>query len=255
MAVAALTDASVRLLELIQASAHQSRNDLPNAMTASEERLAAIEARAREVHSLLDQARQAGEQASASMDTAGNQARDAMEEIDRFEADFEETTAAQVGSIERLRASVAALGSENEAVATKAQEELREAIEALQTGALGPCGNRKRAGRPDRHDRSESRREERRIDRKDAGGTHRRSAGEAGKGNDALIRGGSGITRQLRDQLAKVNELTGNLESRIAHARERATEDVDNDFSRRVALITESLNPTRSTSPRPCRPR
>jgi hypothetical protein len=48
--------------------------------------------------------------------------------------------------------------------------------------------------------------------------------------------------RQLRDQLAKVNELTGNLENRISHARERASEDVDNDFSRRVALITESLN-------------
>ena len=43
------------------------------------------------------------------------------------------------------------------------------------------------------------------------------------------------VMRQLRDQLAKVNELTGNLESRIAHARERATEDVGNDFSRRVA--------------------
>ena len=52
---------------------------------------------------------------------------------------------------------------------------------------------------------------------------------------------GREVTGPLRDQLAKVNELTGNLESRIAHARERATEDVDNDF-RRVALITESLN-------------
>ena len=47
---------------------------------------------------------------------------------------------------------------------------------------------------------------------------------------------------QLRDQLVKVNELAGNLESRVARARERAEEQVDNDFSRRVALITESLN-------------
>jgi DNA replication initiation complex subunit (GINS family) len=47
---------------------------------------------------------------------------------------------------------------------------------------------------------------------------------------------------QLRDQLAKVNELAGNLESRVAHARQRAEEQVDNDFTRRVALITESLN-------------
>ena len=47
---------------------------------------------------------------------------------------------------------------------------------------------------------------------------------------------------QLRDQLAAVNELTGNLERRVAHARERAEEQVDNDFARRRALIVESLN-------------
>ena len=39
-----------------------------------------------------------------------------------------------------------------------------------------------------------------------------------------------------------MNELTGNLESRVAHARQRAEEQVDSDFTRRVALITESLN-------------
>ncbi len=46
----------------------------------------------------------------------------------------------------------------------------------------------------------------------------------------------------MRDQLAKVNELAGNLESRVARAREQAEEQVNNDFARRVALITESLN-------------
>ena len=56
----------------------------------------------------------------------------------------------------------------------------------------------------------------------------------------------AGVSReaavQLRDQLAKVNELAGNLERRVAHARQRAEEQVDNDFARRAALITESLN-------------
>ena len=46
----------------------------------------------------------------------------------------------------------------------------------------------------------------------------------------------------LRDQLARVHELTGNLETRAARARELVEEQVDNDFSRRMALITESLN-------------
>ena len=52
----------------------------------------------------------------------------------------------------------------------------------------------------------------------------------------------SRIARVLRDQLGKVSELTSNLEMRVAAARERAEEQVDGDFSRRVALITESLN-------------
>src|SRR5690606_6862250 len=47
---------------------------------------------------------------------------------------------------------------------------------------------------------------------------------------------------QLRDQLAKVDELAANLETRVVQARERAEEQVDNDFARRMALITESLN-------------
>src|SRR5690606_36787543 len=47
---------------------------------------------------------------------------------------------------------------------------------------------------------------------------------------------------QLRDQLAVVNEQAGNLESRVAHAHQRAEEQVDNDFARRMALIVESRN-------------
>jgi hypothetical protein len=46
----------------------------------------------------------------------------------------------------------------------------------------------------------------------------------------------------MREQLGKVDELAGNLERRVARARELAEEQVDNDFARRVALITESLN-------------
>jgi hypothetical protein len=47
---------------------------------------------------------------------------------------------------------------------------------------------------------------------------------------------------QLRDQLSKVNDLAGNLEQRVSRARAQAEEKVDNDFARRMALITESLN-------------
>jgi anti-sigma factor ChrR (cupin superfamily) len=67
-----------------------------------------------------------------------------------------------------------------------------------------------------------------------AGQLEEASAKAAGASREAAM--------QLRDQLAKVNELAGNLERRVAHARNRAEEQVDHDFARRVALITESLN-------------
>ena len=53
---------------------------------------------------------------------------------------------------------------------------------------------------------------------------------------------GREATIQLRDQLSVVNELTGNLEQRVTRARELAEEQVNNDFARRMALITDSLN-------------
>jgi len=42
--------------------------------------------------------------------------------------------------------------------------------------------------------------------------------------------------------MARLDELAGHLERRVTHAREKAEEKVSNDFARRVALISESLN-------------
>ncbi len=243
MAVASLTDASVRLLELIQASAKHSRDDLPAAMEASEARLAGIEHRAQEVKDLLEQAKTAGESLTASMDAADARSREAMEGVNDFQATFGETAAAQVDGIERLRASVAALGDESAAVAERAQGELRDAIEALETSARNALA----AIENEQAERISSIADA--VGEKSAGAIDRAMREHTEEAISALdtatarsAEAGREVTRQLRDQLAKVNELTGNLESRISHARERATEDVDNDFSRRVALITESLN-------------
>lgn len=52
----------------------------------------------------------------------------------------------------------------------------------------------------------------------------------------------SDASLHLKDQLARVDELASHLERRVAEARERAEERTDNDFARRLALLTESLN-------------
>ncbi|MEZ5682364.1 MAG: ATPase [Erythrobacter sp.] len=243
MAVAALTDASVRLLELIQAAAKQGREILPDAMASSEERLGAIENRAQEVRNLLDQANAAGSAAAETMDYVDSRARTAMEEIENFQIRFGETAAAQVDGIERLRASVAALGNENDAIAEKARTELQAAIEQLESSARDALSaiETEQGDRLARIADRVGEQSAQAIDRAVAEHTEQALA----KIDEATTRSsnaGRDTIRLMRDQLAKVNELTGNLESRIAQARERATEEVGNDFSRRVALITESLN-------------
>lgn len=48
----------------------------------------------------------------------------------------------------------------------------------------------------------------------------------------------------LTDQLSAIEEMTTNLEQRILFAKEKAEQSSDENFTRRVALLTESLNST-----------
>lgn len=52
----------------------------------------------------------------------------------------------------------------------------------------------------------------------------------------------SDASLHLKDQLARVDDLASHLERRVTEARERAEEHTDNDFARRMALLTEALN-------------
>jgi hypothetical protein len=52
----------------------------------------------------------------------------------------------------------------------------------------------------------------------------------------------SDASLHLKDQLERVDQLATHLERRVADAREQAEERTDNDFARRLALLTESLN-------------
>ena len=242
-AVSQLTDASVRLLELIQASAKHSRDDLPQAMEASEARLDRIEQRAEEVKALLDQAKSAGEALTASMDTAEARSREAMDGIEVFQNRFGETASEHADEIARLRGSIATLGEESAGVSEQAQTALRDAITALETSAREALAaiETEQAERIAGIAREVGQQSAEAIDHALREQTAH-ALTELDAASERSAAAGREITRQLRDQLAKVNELTANLESRIAHARERAAEDVDNDFSRRVALISESLN-------------
>ena len=241
--IARLTDASVRLLELIQASAKHSAEDLPRAMEASEERLSNIEQRASDIHALLDQARAAGTNLTEGMSAIEDRTRAAMERYDDFQQAFQGISSEQIESVERLRMQLAGLASDSTAFGEQVQGELRTAIAALEEKARSALAaiEEEQATRIDRIAITIGSRSAEQIER----ALSERTETALAELDDARNRSNEAareMTLHLREQLGRLNELTVNLESRVAQAREKATDTIDGDFARRVALITESLN-------------
>jgi hypothetical protein len=227
-----LTDNSVRLLELIQASVTHASTDLPAAMNASEAKLSEIEARTAALRDVAGEAESRG----AGLLTHITRSDELLGEI----AGKTDNQAAALSAIQQTLASTR---GESLALAEQAQAELKSAIEALAASARDAVGE---------------------LESNSAAAIKalaERLAEQSGTAIDAAVRArttevaeqlevaaarASGVSReaaiQLRDQLTKVNELAGNLERRVAQTRQRAEEQVDNDFARRVALITEALN-------------
>jgi uncharacterized phage infection (PIP) family protein YhgE len=242
-AVAELTEASVRLLELIQAGSQHTRTELPAALGTAESKLAEFERRGGDLKLMLDAAGERSRELSDYVLAANAEADRGMGAVEALHQRLAKHNADHAATLGDLRASLSELSAQSEAAARRAQGELQTAITALEAAARDAVTSLDDAGGT--HVRALAER----IGEETAGAIEnavRTRAAEAIAALEAAAAHTTGVGRdaaiQLRDQLAKVNELAGNLESRIAHARQRAEEQIDNDFSRRMALITESLN-------------
>ncbi|MDG6078235.1 ATPase [Erythrobacter litoralis] len=243
MAIAALTDAGVRLLELLQASARQSRDELPSALSSSEDHLRTIEERSKQVRSVIQDAQQSGEALHERLSSIDGRTQGVIGFISKFQSEFGHGTEIQIAEIDRLREAVRDLANENNEVAEKTQNDLRASFEIVEKAARDAL-----ASFSDEHDARIQEIADR-IGRNSAAAIDSAVTehldGALNSLDLARERSSSAAqdaAEQLRDQLSKIDELTDNLETRVARARTEAQERIDNDFSRRVALITESLN-------------
>jgi len=238
-----LTESGIRLLEIIQSGAKFSREDLPKSITTASDALLSVEQRAAQLSGAMFTANKQAEGLGEYLIDTQSRIENADNSIEALHSKLESQTEEALAKLQGLRGSFSRLAKQSEGFAEDTQGNLRSALEQLETAtqnafATLESGARERIGviATDlskeavskledslRNDTSEA------IDRLDAA---------AAKASDA----GRDATAQLRDQLAKVNELTVNLERRIARARELAEEQVSNDFARRMALITDSLN-------------
>jgi hypothetical protein len=136
-AVTALTDASVRLLELLQASAQQTKVELPAALGDAEARLAALGQSTDALGLAIADAGRKGEELSNYVIATQDGSEQASTRIDALRAKVEQSSAASLRTVEDLRAALAAAAEDSTSLSLKAQGELRSAIEALEAAARG----------------------------------------------------------------------------------------------------------------------
>ncbi len=241
--LAQLTESGIRLLEIIQSGARTSREDLQLAIGEASESLTAVESRADEISQLMLRSSQSGTDLSDYLIKTRDEIDAADEAIAGLRARLAEQSDDALAKLKGLRGGFARLAEESSTLAGNTQEQLRTALAALE-GAIAQAfatleeGTREKAAALAETLGGEAVGVLEKALRNEAAATvgkiEQAAAHASGVGREVVI--------QLRDQLVRVNELTGNLEQRVARARELAEEQVNNDFARRMALITDSLN-------------
>lgn len=238
-----LTDSSVRLLEILQSGARTCHEDLSTAINGANTALEGVEARAEKVEALMLRSTQAGSDLSDYLLRTRAEIDTAEIAIAGFKSHLAEETEDALARLQGLRGGFARLAEESGTLAAETQDSLRASLSALETAitrafATLDEGAREKMLALANNLGGEAVEVLERALRNEAAATlgklEQSAAHASGVGREAAI--------QLRDQLVKVNELTGNLEQRVMHARELAEEQVNNDFARRMALITDSLN-------------
>lgn len=219
--VGTLTDDSVRLLELIRAGAEHTENDLPRALARAAADLNSFESRIRDTHNLIGKALQQGEALAGHATAIRLEGGVSVEQFATLEMRIAAANRAHADELARLESSLTTIAEKSEVLAQAARGALGEELEGM-SGQFAKDSAEVIGQAMREHAQTM-------IAELEAAAA---SAGEASR--ETAV--------QLRDQLAAVSELAGNLEHRVAHARRKAEEQVDNDFARRMALITESLN-------------
>ncbi len=241
--LAQLTDSSVRMLEILQSGSRICREDLGQAIGGANTALEGVEVRARQVEGMMLSSAQAGTDLSGYLQTTRNEIDTADAAIAGFKARLAEETDDALARLQGLCGGFARLAEESGTLAGETQEALREALGSLEAAILKAFATLEEGARERvpvlatglGSDLVETLEKTLRNETAAMLGKLEQTASHAsGVGREAAI--------QLRDQLVKVNELTGNLEQRVSRARELAEEQVNNDFTKRMALITDSLN-------------
>ncbi|MEP2736327.1 MAG: ATPase [Erythrobacter sp.] len=238
-----LTEDGIRLLEIIQSGTQQSRDELPLAIEQASGKLSEVEQRASELNALMLSSSNLGDKLSQyALSSADNVAKvDGV--IEAANAKFVQHNDNNLAQLRSLQGAVEELGASSEALTEKTQGQLNSAIEQLER-ATHSAFSALEANLESSLENSTGNFSEKAVKalEKSIQGHSEEAITRLEEAANQAAMTGRETAVQLRDQLSKVDDLAGNLEQRVTRARAQAEEKVDNDFARRMALITESLN-------------
>ncbi|MEY4159943.1 MAG: hypothetical protein RLZZ136_564 [Pseudomonadota bacterium] len=238
-----LTDSSVRLLELLQASSTQAREQIPVALGTGMAQLEGYEARVSRLRT--DIAVAASYSADFAQNITGSRGTisQSLDEMNALQANLELGAARYGNLLSTLKTALELLDQDSIRITDFTRNELVTILERLTSAARSAVLAIEDAGAQAVMTLTDK------LGKESASTVKRvlnESTDEAVVVLEQAARRAAGLSRdsakQLHDQLAQVAQLTTNLEHRISNAREKAEEQVDGAFSRRAALITESLN-------------
>ncbi|MXO65988.1 ATPase [Altericroceibacterium endophyticum] len=241
--VARLTDDAVRLLEIVRASVDHGKDDLPRAIGTAEERLQALQDRSEQTHKLFESAEKIGRTLDDQIAGIRKSTEDAVTQLDTLHERMTEKGDAQAVHIAALRESLSELSAEADTLSGRARDELEAALSSLQQATRQALTGLESAQSETIHQLAERVGEENSRAIENA---LRESVEGTVAELDESAREAAGRSREaaqyLYEQLARVSELTVNLERRVAQAKQNAEEKTDGDFARKMSQITESLN-------------
>jgi len=244
-AIMALTDSSVRLLELIEASSRHAREALPGALGEAESKLEDATSRIEALRNVLGQAGERGSELGSAVDTARETTKATLAELDQLHDTLQSRGSAHAQQLSDLRDTLSQARSDSEAMASAAEATLNGAIARLADASREAVANIEGTSSDAVRSIAEKLAKESGIVVTQA---LRESTNDALEGLDSAVSKATEAAREaaaeLRDQLSRVDEITGHLEARISAARQSAEEDIDEHFAKRVTQITESLNST-----------
>ncbi len=133
--LSALTDASVRLLELIQASAQHSRDELPSVLKDAEEGLQRVLGTSRDIREEMAVLSDQSESVSNYIITARDNGRETYGDIEKLQKRLGQHASDRSDELDALRAKLAELIDDNTTLSDKSRAAVEETLAALDDAA------------------------------------------------------------------------------------------------------------------------